>query len=123
MFCEAVDRREEFGRALVGHTCPQCGHLDEHQTSLMLETSTGYAYINPAAVGVKQMEEQIAKWMSVLGMTPSARGALGVAEVKAASTLDKLAARKRALVETGGLRASTPSSRRRQSEPETETTS
>jgi P27 family predicted phage terminase small subunit len=82
MLCEAIDRREAFAKELAGGT-------------LMLETSTGYSYINPAAVGLKQTEEQIAKWMSVLGLTPSSRGALGVAEVKAASTLDKLASRRK----------------------------
>jgi P27 family predicted phage terminase small subunit len=83
MLCEGIDRRNDFAEELG-------------KSTLMLETSTGYAYINPAAVGLKQTEEQIAKWMSVLGLTPSSRGALGVAEVKAASTLDKLASKRSA---------------------------
>jgi P27 family predicted phage terminase small subunit len=80
-YCEAVDRRDDFSRELAGG-------------SLMLETSTGYAYINPAFVGMRQCEEQIVKWMSLLGMTPSDRTRLGVAEVKAKSELEKLAERR-----------------------------
>lgn len=119
VLCELIDRREAFALELVGRTCPcGCDYTDMSQTSLMLMTSTGYAYINPAAVGLKQTEEQIAKWMSVLGLTPSSRGAIGVAEVKAASTLDKLAAKKAAMVASaerspkppGGRPATTPSS-------------
>lgn len=103
MLCEAIDRREAFAKELASGT-------------LMLETSTGYSYINPAAVGLKQTEEAIAKWMSVLGLTPSSRGALGVAEVKAASTLDKLASKRRAAAATklpAGRRAVLPTARQR----------
>ena len=108
MLCEAIDRREAFARELASGT-------------LMLESSTGYSYINPAAVGLKQTEEAIAKWMSVLGLTPSSRGALGVAEVKAASTLDKLASKRRAAAATklpAGRRAALPTARQRRAAAE-----
>lgn len=81
LLCEAMDQREALKAAVKGST-------------LMLETSAGYVYVNPAVAALRKAEEQITKWMQQLGMTPSARGALGVAEVKAASTLDRLAARR-----------------------------
>lgn len=83
MLCEAIDRREALNTELT-----------KPGATLMLETSTGYAYVNPAAAALEKTEERISKWMTVLGMTPSARGALGVAEVHQASVLDKLAARR-----------------------------
>lgn len=83
--CEAVDRREDLNAKITGP-----------KAELMLETSTGYAYANPILAALEKTEDRIAKWMLQLGMTPSARGALGVAEVKQASTLDALAARRQA---------------------------
>jgi P27 family predicted phage terminase small subunit len=77
-YCEILDRRAAFASELEGN-------------SLMLETSTGYAYINPAAVGMKQCEDQLLKWMGILGLSPSDRSNLGVAEVKSMTTLEKLA--------------------------------
>ena len=79
LMCEALDRRAGYSRLLDGG-------------DLMLETSTGYAYLNPAITGLRQSEEAALKWMSLLGLTPSDRARLGVAEVQAMSTLDKLAA-------------------------------
>lgn len=108
MLCEALEEREAFRAEIKGG-------------SLMLYTSTGYAYVNPAVASVRKLEEQITKWMQQLGMTSSARGALGVAEVKQASTLDALAARRRA--RQAGLPDTSPPSPETPSGTETGTTS
>lgn len=81
LLCDAIDLRERFKKELV--TAP-----------LQMQSTTGFWYTNPLIPSLRKTEEQITKWMTQLGMTPSARGALGVAEVTAASTLDKLAARR-----------------------------
>lgn len=93
--CEAVDRRRELADELKG-------------ADTTLFTSTGYAYVHPAHAALEKTEDRISKWMQQLGMTPSSRGALGVAEVKTASTLDKLAAVRKA--RQAGLPASSPPS-------------
>ena len=85
LYCETLQRRQDFQTAL-------------DKSSLMLMTSTGYEYINPAAVGLRQMEEDLRKWMGLLGLTPSDRTRIGVAEVQAKSTLERLAERKSAKV-------------------------
>lgn len=102
--CEAVDRRKILMDELVGS-----------ETTLF--TSTGYAYVHPADAALGKTEDRIAKWMQQLGMTPSARGALGVAEVKTVSALDKLSAARRA--RQGGLPASSPPSTTPPSKPAT----
>lgn len=98
--CEAVDRRKELADELAG-------------SDTTLYTSTGYAYVHPAHAALEKTEDRISKWMLQLGMTPSARGALGVAEVKTASTLDQLAARRAA--RAAGLPDSGPPSQRTRS--------
>jgi len=100
MLCEAMDRRDLLVKEV-------------DSGDLMLETSTGYAYVNPALSALEKTEERISKWMSQLGLTPSARGELGVAEVKQASALDHLAQRRAERV--AGLPGSTPSSREKPS--------
>ena len=50
------------------------------------------------------VEKQITAWLSLLGLTPTDRSRLGVAEVKARSKLEELAARRSA--RTAGRRAS-----------------
>ena len=81
LYCEALDRRS----LLLAEVASQ-GHV--------LYTDKGYAYLNPAVGAVQTTEAQITKWLSLLGLTPSDRSRLGVAEVKAASTLESLAARR-----------------------------
>jgi len=58
----------------------------------VLYTDRGYAYLNPAAGALSTTETQLTKWMSLLGLTPSDRGRLGVAEVKAQSALERIRA-------------------------------
>jgi len=83
LYCEALDRRSE----LLAEVASQ-GHV--------LYTDKGYAYLNPAVGALQTTEVQITKWLSLLGLTPSDRSRLGVAEVKAQSTLEQLAAKRAA---------------------------
>lgn len=96
--CEAVDRRKELADELQG-------------SDTTLYTSTGYAYVHPAHAALEKTEDRISKWMQQLGMTPSARGALGVAEVKTVSALDKLQAARRER-QAGPPGSSPPSAKR-----------
>lgn len=81
LYCEALDRRS----ALMAEVESQ---------GYVLYTDKGYAYLNPAVGALQTTEVQITKWLSLLGLTPSDRSRLGVAEVKAASTLEALAAKR-----------------------------
>jgi P27 family predicted phage terminase small subunit len=83
LYCEALDRRSD----LLAE-CASQGYV--------LYTDKGYAYQNPAVGALQTTEVQISKWLSLLGLTPSDRTRLGVAEVKAKTTLEELAERKRA---------------------------
>lgn len=77
LICEALDRRS----LLLAELASQ-GHV--------LYTDKGYAYLNPAQGALATTEAQITKWLSLLGITPSDRSRLGVAEVKARSKLEDL---------------------------------
>ena len=61
----------------------------------VLYTDKGYAYQNPALGALATVEDQIRKWLSLLGLTPADRSRLGVAEVKARSALEEMMARRR----------------------------
>lgn len=89
LYCEAIDRRS----ALMAEVASQ---------GYVLYTDKGYAYLNPAVGALQTTEVQLTKWLSLLGLTPSDRSRLGVAEVKAQSTLEHLAAKRAA----GGPRGS-----------------
>jgi phage terminase small subunit len=52
--------------------------------------STLTGSLRAEAVRLAEVEKNLTKWLSLLGLTPSDRSRLGVAEVKAASTLEKL---------------------------------
>lgn len=106
--CEAVDRRKILMDELASN-------------DVTLFTSTGYAYTHPADAALGKTEDRIAKWMQQLGMTPSARGALGVAEVKTVSALDQLAAARAA--RQAGLQGSSPPSATKRSGRATVTSS
>lgn len=92
LYCEALDRRSTLlaGLAEMGY---------------VLYTDKGYAYLNPAHGALATTEAQLSKWSSQLGLNPSDRGRLGVAEVKARSKLEELAAKREARAATGGRRA------------------
>lgn len=87
LVCEAMDRRAELVARLAND-------------GWVLYTDKGYAYQHPAAGMLATLEDQIRKWLSLLGLTPADRSRLGVAEVKAMSKLEEMRARK------AGLRSS-----------------
>lgn len=88
LYCIALDRIE-----LLQATLASDGYV--------LYTDKGYAYLNPAHGALATTEAQLTKWLSLLGLSPSDRGRLGVAEVKAQSKLEELAARRDARLQDG----------------------
>ena len=82
LLCEKFDRRSELVAKL-------------EVSDPVLFTDKGYAYANPLVGMISTIENEIFKMLSSLGLTPSDRSRLGVAEVKAASALDDLLAKKR----------------------------
>lgn len=83
LYCEALDRRS----LLMAELADQ---------GYVLYTDKGYAYLNPAHGALATTEAQITKWLSLLGLSPSDRSRLGVAEVKARSKLEELRERREA---------------------------
>lgn len=81
LLCEKYDRR-----ALL------IANLESSDSVLF--TDKGYAYANPLVGMITTIESEIFKILSSLGLTPSDRSKLGVAEVKRMSALDELVARK-----------------------------
>jgi P27 family predicted phage terminase small subunit len=81
MLCEKFDRRQDFMVRLEA-------------SDPVLYTDKGYAYANPLVGMLSTLETEIAKLLSALGLTPTDRTRLGVAEVKAKSRLEELLARK-----------------------------
>lgn len=81
LYCAALDRASGLEATLA-------------EDGYVLYTDKGYAYLNPAHGALATTEAQITKWLSLLGLSPSDRGRLGVAEVKARSKLEELAARR-----------------------------
>lgn len=79
LLAEAYDRRAYILRVLA----------DEGWSVI---TEKGYPYKHPLVPALLDLEKQMTSWLSLLGLTPSDRSRLGVAEVKAASTLEKLRA-------------------------------
>jgi P27 family predicted phage terminase small subunit len=83
LLAEAADRRAELMARLAND-------------GWVLYTDKGYAYQHPLAGLLQQTETEMRRWMATLGLTPSDRSKLGVAEVKARSALEELAARRTA---------------------------
>jgi P27 family predicted phage terminase small subunit len=79
--CEKFDRRQNFMVRL-------------ESSEPVLYTDKGYAYANPLVGMLSTLETEIVKLLAALGMTPTDRTRLGVAEVKAKSTLEQLLERK-----------------------------
>lgn len=101
--CELLDRRASIIEEIFG------SEANAGPAPLLMETSTGYAYSNPLLISLLKVEDQLAKWTSLLGKTPSDRSRLGVAEVKAQSKLEDLASRRAA--RSGSARSATSRSR------------
>jgi P27 family predicted phage terminase small subunit len=83
LLCEKIDRRSEYIAKL-------------QSMDLVLYTDKGYAYSNPVVGMISTIENEITKLFSLLGLTPSDRSKLGVAEVQAISAIDKLLAKREA---------------------------
>ena len=83
LLCEGMDRRAELIARLAND-------------GYVLFTDKGYAYQHPAYGALATLEAQITKWLSQLGLNPSDRGRLGVAEVKAQSALERIRANRAA---------------------------
>lgn len=81
LLCEKLDRRSEFIAKLQA-------------TDFVLYTDKGYAYANPLIGMISTIETEIIKLFSLMGLTPTDRSKLGVAEVKAASAIDQLLAKR-----------------------------
>jgi len=83
LLCEKFDRRSELQAKLQA-------------SDYVLYTDKGYAYANPLVGMLSTVETEIFKILGSLGLTPSDRSRLGVAEVKRASALDELIAKRQA---------------------------
>lgn len=83
LLAEAADRRAELMARLAND-------------GWVLYTDKGYAYAHPAAGMLNTTEGEMRKWIALLGLTPADRSKLGVAEVKARTALEELAARRTA---------------------------
>jgi P27 family predicted phage terminase small subunit len=59
-------------------------------SDFVLYTDKGYAYANPLFGMLNTVENDIVKLLSLLGLTPTDRSKLGVAEVKAKGKLEAL---------------------------------
>ena len=81
MCCEAADRRAELMASI-------------QDAGSVFYTDKGYAYANPAVGMLQSLEKQLTSWLSLLGLTPSDRSRLGLAEVKAQSKMAELEERK-----------------------------
>lgn len=80
--CEKMDKKYELKEKLA---------LSDY----VLYTDKGYAYANPLFGMLNTVENDIVKLLSLLGLTPTDRSKLGVAEVKAKGKLEALLEQKR----------------------------
>jgi P27 family predicted phage terminase small subunit len=80
--CEKMDRKTKLVKEL-------------EQSAFVLYTDKGYAYANPLVGMISTTENEILKILSLLGLTPSDRSKLGVAEVKVRSKIEELISQKR----------------------------
>jgi P27 family predicted phage terminase small subunit len=75
--CEKMDKKYELKEKLAA-------------MDYVLYTDKGYAYANPLFGMLNTVENDIVKLLSLLGLTPTDRSKLGVAEVKAKGKLEAL---------------------------------
>jgi P27 family predicted phage terminase small subunit len=78
LLCEKIDRRDQMIEAL------------KTEPFVFTAEKTGYQYANPLVGMLSTIETDIVKLLSLMGMTPTDRTRLGLAEVKAQSTLERL---------------------------------
>lgn len=81
MLCEKADRRAMFVRLLA-------------DSAPVLFTDKDYAYPNPLVGMLSTIETEIARLFSALGLTPTDRTRMGVAEVKARNAFEEMLARR-----------------------------
>lgn len=81
MVCEGADEREEL-RSLIA----------EHGRTF--STKTGYVQVRPEVQQLRVLESQLTTWLSMLGLSPSDRARLGLAEVRRVTHLEDLRARR-----------------------------
>lgn len=79
--CEAHDEREAIRDAIA-------------EEGYMVSGSQGQRRANPLLSELRALESQMTKYESLCGFTPTDRARLGYAEVKRASKLDELLARR-----------------------------
>jgi P27 family predicted phage terminase small subunit len=78
MLCELYDRREEYKKCLTDYG------------ALITRPNDGHLVANPAAQLLIQTEKQITEVAASLGLTPTDRSRLQVAEVQQVATLANL---------------------------------
>src|SRR5206468_3798310 len=81
LLCEKIDRREQMKDQLS-------------RGDLVLFTDKAYAYPNPLVGMLSTIETEIAKLFSALGLTPTDRTRMGLAEVKARNAFEDFLAKK-----------------------------
>ncbi|MFB7907655.1 phage terminase small subunit P27 family [Kitasatospora sp. NPDC056076] len=81
--CEAHDEREAMRDQVAAD-------------GYMVPGSMGQTRAHPLLTQIRALEAQMTKWESLCGFTPTDRARLGYAEVKRASKLDALIARRQA---------------------------
>lgn len=82
LLCQKIDRRDEMVEEL------------KSQPFVLVSEKTGFQYAHPLVGMLSTIETDIVKMLSLLGMTPTDRTRLGLAEVKAQSTLERLRAQR-----------------------------
>lgn len=81
LVCEKYDRRADFVKELAAG-------------KPVLFTDKGYAYANPLVGMLSTIETEIAKLLAALGLTPTDRTRMGVAEVKAKNAFEEMMSRR-----------------------------
>jgi P27 family predicted phage terminase small subunit len=81
LLCEKVDRRAQMKDQL-------------DRSELVLFTDKAYAYPNPLVGMLSTIETEIAKLFGALGLTPTDRTRMGLAEVKARNAFEDFLAKK-----------------------------
>jgi P27 family predicted phage terminase small subunit len=81
LLCEKVDRRAQMKAQL-------------DRSEMVLFTDKAYAYPNPLVGMLSTIETEIAKLFGALGLTPTDRTRMGLAEVKARNAFEDFLAKK-----------------------------
>lgn len=89
----------EVFEGIMAAGAPWLARTDAIRLAMLRESLEERARLVPVAESstearkqLRELNREISEWLSMLGFDPSARARLGLAEVKAASTLEKLRA-------------------------------